>query len=424
MTSPLLPLRAVSPIALAFAFVALASCGSSNDAGPVQDAPDAAYDSTADATRVDATKDAVPGEDGPADAATDHAGGEVCDDNVDNDNNGLTDCADPACESKVCRSSQGPCDVAESCKAGVCPADAFEPATKECRPVGGDCDVADHCTGKGAACPDEKKPIMTPCRPTAGVCDQAEVCDGSKADCPADDMQPAGTVCRGLVGPCDLEEKCDGVSPSCPADQIAGDTVVCRDATNGCDAEERCTGLTVQCPIDALRPAGYECRPSGGGCDSPELCDGMSPVCPNDMNACQWDHYCISNACEPKTALGAACVNGASCLSGICSDGVCCDQSCDGPCRSCVEGGSVGHCLDHTYGTDPENGCGPVYDCLSGTCAAGCNPPYTPSENEECKDNAYCNGSSECVPKLTDGEMCSGGLVCASGFCVNGICCE
>ena len=87
----------------------------------------------------------------------------------------------------------------------------------------------------------------------------------------------------------------------------------------------------------------------------------------------------------PPIAVG--CQVDAECASGFCADGVCCDTECSGPCDGCTaarKGGGV------------DGTCGPVPPGLDTTddCALG------------------------------NGPACSSGDECASGNCVDGVCCD
>jgi hypothetical protein len=70
--------------------------------------------------------------------------------------------------------------------------------------------------------------------------------------------------------------------------------------------------------------------------------------------------------------LGAECAQALECQSGFCSDGVCCDTSCDGPCVACQGDGAAGLCTPHPVDTDPEDGCEGQAKCDgTGSCAGG-----------------------------------------------------
>jgi hypothetical protein len=87
-----------------------------------------------------------------------------------------------------------------------------------------------------------------------------------------------------------------------------------------------------------------------------------------------------------------ACTVGAQCASGFCVDGVCCDTACDGACQSCAQTGKVGTCS-------------PVKGANDDTCTGG----------------STCDATGSCRKVL--GQICAGSDQCASGNCVDGVCC-
>lgn len=123
------------------------------------------------------------------------------------------------------------------------------------------------------------------------------------------------------------------------------------------------------------------------GADSPAGTPDADQAC-GDLGRC-------------NLSLGALCALGAECASGVCADGVCCTSSCEGPCRSCNQPSAMGTCQAYSVGTNPES---------------------------ECSNGATCNGAGACgappPPNLPNGQMCSSGTQCASGFCVDGVCCN
>jgi len=93
---------------------------------------------------------------------------------------------------------------------------------------------------------------------------------------------------------------------------------------------------------------------------------------------------------------GCTSATASSCASGFCVDGVCCAvASCSGACQSCSVAGKEGTCVRAAPGTE-----------VPGSCAG----------------TQACDGSGKC--KTKNGTACSSASVCASGFCVDGVCCE
>lgn len=213
----------------------------------------------------------------------------TCGDGEDNDCDGLIDCGDPDCAAQTCRAATDLCDAAEVCTEGVCPADGFLPEATLCRAgAPGSCDVAEQCTGTSASCPDDGvAPQGMECRAAEGECDQAEVCDGTSSACPTDGVREAGTVCSTTVrGACDLPDTCDGTAKTCQPVLVDAGTV-CRPKEGPCDTAEACNGATAECPPDQVLPSDVLCRPAepGAPCGLPEYCPGNAKLCPDDQHA-------------------------------------------------------------------------------------------------------------------------------------------
>ena len=95
------------------------------------------------------------------------------------------------------------------------------------------------------------------------------------------------------------------------------------------------------------------------------------------------------------TFRGAACQSSADCdHGGACVDGVCCTQPSCGTCERCDSSDRAGVCSPVVADDDPD------------TCA-----------NER-----TCNSAGRCG--LVLGRSCNGAVECASGYCVDGVCCD
>jgi len=114
-----------------------------------------------------------------------------------------------------------------------------------------------------------------------------------------------------------------------------------------------------------------------------------------------WSKADVSQTWEYKVANlgngeGCTAATASTCASGFCVEGVCCAvASCSGPCQSCAVAGHEGTCMQATAGTE-----------IPGSCA----------------DGQACDGSGSCKSK--NAVACSSATACASGFCVDGVCCE
>jgi hypothetical protein len=210
---------------------------------------------------------------------------------------------------------------------------------------------------------------------------------------------------------------------------------------------------------------------------------GTCPACGNGLQ-CLLASDCASancsgGVCVALLANGSACAFDGECTSTRCVDGVCCDSACSSLCQACTAAkkgsGADGACGNISISTDPDSECsassvstcgsngscdgagscafypgGTV--CASGSCSAGiqtgdglcdglgtCTPgsmaPCSPyvcdvttcktfcSEDGDCSIGNYCSGGN-CVPKLTNGNVCVTASACQSGNCVDGFCCD
>lgn len=208
-------------------------------------------------------------------------------------------------------------------------------------------------------------------------------------------------------------------------------------------------------------------------------------VCVSDTD-CDAALICTDGRCTgPLLELGTACSTDTECGNGNCSDGVCCDEACDGECVACLAiftGGTDGSCDVVTMGTDPAgecndegaascgaNGtgcsgdsqnpgcnlypadteceeqsctggtfvapakCDGARSCLSGAstqCSPGiCNAEgmgceTTCDSNGQCEDGAYCDAFGQCIGEKVQGQNCAEGFECTSGSCTDGVCCD
>jgi hypothetical protein len=438
--------------------------------------------------------------------------------------------------STECRTAAGVCDAAERCTGTgpACPVDAFLPSSTECRASAGVCDAAERCTGAGPACPvDAFLPSSTECRASAGVCDAAERCTGTAPACPVDAFLPSSTECRASAGECDVAERCTGTAPACPLDAFLPSSTECRASAGVCDAAERCTGAGPACPLDEFLSSSTECRTAAGVCDQAERCTGTAPACPADTflpsstecrpAACAAGvaveaasctgggadcppsgetscgaYACVGNACATSCAsradcapgyycdgagqclaaadLGTVCAADAECFTELCVDGVCCDQTCEGPCEACDLAGHLGECSPVTGAPrggrpaclgedgDPCQGAcdgeardacaypGAETACREASCtdgvatlAASCRgdgacpaletqacAPYACegtacagdcATDEDCALGMTCS-AGVCVERRPQGEACTAAGQCQSGQCVDGVCCD
>src|SRR5262249_21139009 len=102
---------------------------------------------------------------------------------------------------------------------------------------------------------------------------------------------------------------------------------------------------------------------------------------------------------DTRRQPGAVCLSGSDCPSGTCADGICCDAACTSTCASCASaktGVANGTCAAVIVALQTSNGCN----------ASG----------------VACDGAESC--RSATGQACSSSSDCATGNCVDGICCD
>ena len=101
---------------------------------------------------------------------------------------------------------------------------------------------------------------------------------------------------------------------------------------------------------------------------------------------------------ECKRPLGQGCTSGSDCTSGNCVDRVCCESSCTGICRSCLNsmtGRGNGQCQPVRAGVDPDQ------DCAEG-------------DRESCGNDGQCDGAGACR-KYGTSTVCAAARCSANG---------
>jgi len=341
------------------------------------------------------------------------------------------DCADGNfCSAGVCiakRTAAGSCNGDNQCASGFCT-------------DGVCCDVA--CDGQCEACDAEGSEGT--CSPVVGAPHNA------RPACAADGSACDGT-CDGL----------DGASCTYPSTDTSCRAASCADGV--AVAEAICNGAG-KCPEEIDVACGdYVCGETS---------------CLGDCGAdsdCSEGKYCLAGICAPVETLGESCSASNECASGYCVDGICCDTSCEGQCEACDASGSLGVCAPvagdphgareacasdatvcgGTCGGEERNAC--TYpaletECRAASCSDGvatiaaycdasgacpaletqgcdayeCGPAACLGDCEtsaDCAEGRFCSAGI-CTPTLGDGLGCGGDGECASGFCVDGTCCE
>jgi len=392
------------------------------------------------------------------------------------------------------------------CKPGTCEGDAVVGSSV--------CDGVGHCKpGSTRIC------VPFTCNSSAGACftsctSSSQCISGqacvqgscgklmSGASCETGDQCASGfcadKICCNVAckGPC-LSCNLAGREGRCwPLDADAPDSRgICRDQgksscgqTGFCDGIGGCSKYPRDTVCIAPTCSGNAKVNTAGTCDGLGTCQGQgiqdchpfrcasgacTKTCATSAD-CDTGIACVNNTCGPKQD-GQICTGDAECQHNHCVDGVCCDQACTGPCRSCGLAASMGRCTPIAAGSaDPRGMCKMMAQSTcstNGKCDGGGNcqswPVGTLCADETCSANVYkapstCNATGQCVApdllpcspyvcngsrcfnactnntqcltpnsctanscgKKENGAMCSTADECKSTFCAQGVCCD
>jgi hypothetical protein len=260
----------------------------------------------------------------------------------------------------------------------------------------------------GAPCADGKECQSDVC--ADGVCCATE-CTGTCRSCAVPGKQgtcalvPEGVKHSGCaIQPpemCGFDGTCDGLGEcrhhplgtQCATGTCTGSNLT---AEGACDGKGTCVMGTVQ------TCAPYNCDPTGKAPHCFASCTSGAQCVPG--------RECLGGSCGQKLP-GATCGGDAECVSGFCTDGVCCESRCAGACLSCAQVGAVGSCRPVASGVKDPRGlcvdqearsCGTSGSCDgAGGCAryaAGtvCQAPTCMSDGVE-MSAGRCNGGGNCV---------------------------
>ena len=333
---------------------------------------------------------------------------EVCDDHVDNDGDGNTDCDDSKCAD------------APECAIGV---EVCDDARDNDRDGQTDCDDPD-CLGDPACAPPE-------------ICGDGLDNDGDgAADCADSDCQAEPSCAQAEICADGLDNDGDGLvdcdDPDCVALPICQGTELCADGIDNDD-----DGLVdCQDPDCATLPAcqgavevcddGVDNDSDGStDCDDPD-CNSFAGCLTTDPCAGQTDgDYC--GATLGGTAVHGSlytCTGGATSAVIVCSNGCAngdCNPTVTDPCQSATAGDG------HYCGESLSDGtAGTLYLCQGGAtsssevCANGCkvNPPGTADECEP--DSDPCASATSGNGYYCGGNL-TGGLASVLYYCQNNV---
>jgi hypothetical protein len=399
--------------------------------------------------------------------------------------------ANAVCKASTCTvntfAGASKCDGAGNCVAGstslcapfACAATACVQTCKadnEC--VGGNLCINGSCGKKaeGASCGGDGECSSTFCRD--GVCCEG-ACSGGCRSCNA--AGKAGKCTFVAAGVNDPRSVCkDAGSASCKNDGKCDGAGNCRNypAATECVAQSCNAGNNT----GSFR---YECDGSGscGKTKDPVSCapghcggNACTLQCSTSQD-CVAPNTCVNGFCGKKPQ-GQVCNTDSECQQGNCVDGVCCESTCTGACKTCNAPGKAGLCsLAGAGQSDPHRmcsasgtACGTTGFCNAGgacafassstTCgAASCNATaglftaaslcngsgtcvaqsqmscpnrlscnassclQTCGGDGECANGSYCK-NGQCLLKAAGGNGCTLDTECSSGFCTDNICCN
>jgi hypothetical protein len=296
-------------------------------------------------------------------------------------------CESGFCSDGVCCNSRcgGPCDnCAEPALLGRCivAVDNAE-GSPSCAPY--------RCNGVTAACPQTCAANPDCNGPT---------CLGGSFTCGS--QLPLGASC-GSPGECQSNNCVDGVccnepcNGACAACNTPGAEGVCHPQPQG--------------TMPSALTCGYVCNGDTKNC---------ATSCAQDFDCVDFNDYCSGGACVAKLGVGQGCTRATMCGTGYCSEGFCCNSSCDLPCDTCSASGTVGNCVYRNSGTQGIPACPGAQTCSggSGNCTSLCG------NDGDCGFDFFCGADSQCRPKKDYGKECVGDNECKRGFCAQGICCS
>lgn len=281
-----------------------------------------------------------------------------------------------------------------------------------------------------------------PCNNGQGTCDDKGNCgkcgdgiqngDETGLDCgPATCGRCNGEDC-GVGGDCEsgfcvdgvcCDGACDGLCQSCNQDGAVG----------------TCSPVPVGTPDDT--GANGKCGADAGGCG---VTQGYCRCRDGVANGDETDVDCGGATCGRECGTGHVCIAATDCISGYCVDGYCCGSLCDAPCKACNLSGREGLCSPVDVGTADSQNCSSSQACSSaGTCAQAegescdngseCASNRCSGNNGTClvcgAGGVTCTGGKVCIGgacygKAGQGEACPSNMVCDSGYCIDGVCCD
>lgn len=333
----------------------------------------------------------------------------ICDDGVDNDTDGLIDCADSDCQLKPCSDNNG-CTINDICSNNVCTG-----APRDCEAeVGNECSV-DVCeqidslnnSYRCISSLNESKTSFGSCTPE-GNCSTTNP-DGTCAT--EIDQCIVGRCLEVVLG----EGPLATTSFECQASNLVD--LSPDDIATGCQDDNSCTADFCEdgeCMNAELN--GNPCS-DGNACTSLDTCNLGTCVGVNVPNICTSDAEC---------GIGANCTS----IAGVClplPNNVVTNAFPGEPCFSTAECDVDEICVNAQIGgceCDDANSCTSPDTCVDGACSGNIFPVEQVgcTDNNPCTTDSCSNGVCQVVT-LPGGTPCDDEIACTTtDLCTNGIC--
>ena len=386
--------------------------------------------------------------------ACDPPPGDICDDGIDNDCDGIVDedgtvlcighvegvgctgieyCGDCPALFETCDLIDNDCNgLIDDGVQNICFNFANCATFTSCDPCGDT--PAETCNGRDDDCDGQ---IDEGTRNACGTCGDPpeEVCDGIDNDCDGDVDEDVSNIC-GFCGEIP-RETCDGIDNDC--DGYVDEEVSNRCGTCGPEPLETCNGFDDDCdgtidegvtnvcgncgavPLEVCDGLDNDCNGFIDE-DTDELCDQEVPgtTCYSNpeegygqcafacfAGECGVDEICVDDYCLDNPCVGVQCDEGYVCREGICQN--LCDVLsivCEGD-LVCVGGSCVEDVCINT-------GCEEGFTCVENECVADACADLA----EPCSEDEVCF-EGDCIPDPCLTMECDGDLVCVNGDCVD-----
>lgn len=301
-------------------------------------------------------------------------------------------CFDGYCCNTACNGTCKACNVTGSL--GTCtntPSGQDDVGT--CSGSTQSCDGTGTCKSEnGQACAINSQCLSSIC--VDSVCCNS-LCSGLCQACSSAKTGGMNGICGPVFVGTDPDNEClDMGAATCGANGFCNGMSACQLYAAGTTCAAQSCSNGIQSNADTCNGGGT-CIDGGTASCSPYVCGATAckTSCASDVD-CMSGFYCSSTSCVSLKPSGQVCTAANECLSGFCTDGVCCTTACTGTCLACDIVGMVGQCANLPLGTDDNN---PAMAC-TGTLT--------------------CDGAGSCKKK--SGELCTMDSECASNNCLNG----